>query len=79
MKARAVSFRSAEDLALEVVVTLHPDDATKRVRRLDVTEIIRQPVALGPSYLPIIEQMIPQAANADVSGQFPGGPHACTW
>src|SRR5262249_51442445 len=49
-------FRSPDDLATQVIAAVYQDEATKRVRTWEALDEIKQSVALGPSYLPNIQE-----------------------
>jgi hypothetical protein len=58
-------FKSPDDLAKQVLISLMQDDSTKDVNQLSALDDIRSAEYLGPSFLPNIQQRLGQLGSVD--------------
>lgn len=59
-------FSTPAELAAELLAAVHQHESTRRVHRLEVLDELKEGFALGPSYLPNIEQKISEARDAEI-------------
>jgi hypothetical protein len=73
-------FRSPDDLAKQVLISINQLESTKPVVDTEAVENVQSAAEFGPSFLPNLQQQIDQLRSAEfitsASGQSPGGTPA---